>query len=810
MTISSKTAAWFDHAFQRHISLSGAPSSPASWLNAMAGTCRTELLRRWVDTQSKDRARLATMQSGDARRVHYLSMEFLMGRAMGNAIAALGLQHSAHEVLARHGSDVAALLEREVDAALGNGGLGRLAACFLDSLAELELPAFGYGLRYQYGMFAQRIVDGQQVETPDDWLRDGNPWEVARHEVRYLVGFGGYVEGEATRRRWIPNEMVQAQAYDFIVPAHHGEHVATLRQWHATPARPLDFAALSRGDVETAARDRTRADVLNWVLYPDDSTVAGRTLRLRQEALLVSASVQDMMARHLNEGGNVFNFAQRNVVHLNDTHPALAPLELMRLLLDEHRLPWDAAWAITHAACSYTNHTLMPEALETWPVSLFEQQLPRHLDIAYEINHRFLLDVRTRFPGDEALIQRVSIVDEQGEKRVRMGTLSIVASRRVNGVSALHSQLMVQTLFADFARIFPTRFFNVTNGVTPRRWLVQANPALATLLDRRLSPSWRRDLMALKGLGDQASDPTLAQDLQAVKFTNKQRLAAWLYERLGIEIDPQSLVDVHVKRIHEYKRQLLNLLHVAARWQAMVDDPERDWVPRTVILAGKAASAYRTAKQIIRLANDMSRVINNDARLKGRLKLVFIPDYSVSVAERVMPAADLSEQISTAGTEASGTGNMKFSLNGALTIGTWDGANIEMAESMGAENMFVFGLRTDAVRALEQAGHTPATFIAKSPTLTRVLEAIEEGAFSPAEPARHRGLVDDLRHRDRYLLTADFDDYVATQARVDACFKDPMAWHTLAARNIAGMGPFSADRAIQDYVREVWALPTSP
>ena len=806
-TTPTASVPWFETSFRNHLSQSAAPASPQAWLRACAAACREELMRRWARTQANDRVHLSTLRAGDARRVHYLSMEFLMGRATGNAVAALGLNDAANRALASTGTSFAALIEREGDAALGNGGLGRLAACFLDSFAELGLPAFGYGLRYQYGMFAQRIVDGQQNEVPDEWLRDRTPWEIARPELRYHVGFGGTVTGEAEHRQWTPAEVLNAQAYDFIVPSHHSDHVCTLRQWHASATQPIDFEALSRGDHAAAAYASTRADSLNWVLYPDDSTQAGRELRLRQEAFLVSASVQDMMARHLQEGGTAANFARRNAIHLNDTHPALTPLELMRLLLDDHGLTWDDAWRVTQAACSYTNHTLMPEALETWPVSMFEALLPRHLDIAYRINALILKDVRSRFPNDEGLVQRVSLIDEQGDRRIRMATLSIVASRRVNGVSALHSQLMVQTLFADFAKLFPGRFFNVTNGVTPRRWLAQANPALSSVLDHRIGTAWRRDLKAIDALKRHANDPALARELHAVKLKNKQALAAWVRARMGVEILPDTLFDVQIKRIHEYKRQLMNLLHVVSRWQAMVAAPDAAWTPRTVIIGGKAASAYRAAKQIIRLANDMAKVINHDPRLRGRLKLVFIPDYGVNVAERVIPAADLSEQISTAGTEASGTGNMKFALNGALTIGTWDGANIEMAQAMGEDQMFVFGLRTEQVEALRVSGYNPASFIAQQPALARVLAALDDGTFSPQEPARYRDLVNDLRHHDRYFLMADFADYVATQQRVDTLFADPAAWHACAARNIAGMGDFTSDRAIADYVQHVWALP---
>jgi starch phosphorylase len=741
--------------------------------------------------------------------VHYLSMEFLMGRALGNALAALGLDAELRRLLAGLGRDPASVLELEHDAARGNGGLGRLAAGVLDSFAEVKIPAFGYGLRYRYGMFAQAVEDGKQVEIPDEWMRNGNPWDVPRPDVSYKVGFGGRVVDEAGSRRWIPAERLRADAFDFIVPAHRHAGTSTLRQWQASSEMPIDFAAFSHGDLHQAARHQVEADALNWVLYPDDSTDAGRQLRLKQEAFLVSASLQDALARHRREHGALHDFGRRNAIHLNDTHPALAPAELMRLLVDEHGMAWNEAWRITRQAVSYTNHTLMPEALETWPLRLFEQWLPRHLEIIFEINRRFLAEVRERFPGDEAMVARASLIDEAGERRVRMAALAIVASHKVNGVSALHSELMVRTIFADYALLYPERFCNVTNGVTPRRWLMQANPDLSALLDARIGTGWRADLGELARLRPLADDPGFGQELMAAKRANKRRLAALVQRELGIAIDPDSLFDVQSKRIHEYKRQLLNLLHVVARYQWLLANPDAPVVPRTVILAGKAASAYHSAKQIIRLAHDISRTINGDARLDGKLKLVFLPNYGVSLAETIVPAADLSEQISTAGTEASGTGNMKFAMNGALTIGTWDGANIEMAEAMGVENMFVFGLRTEQVREVKALGYDPKLHVEEDHALAQVLEAIGDGAFSPGEPGRYRGLVDELLQRDHYLLLADFGAYLRAQAEVDALYADPAAWARRAALNIAGMGPFSADRTVAEYRDAIWAVPAA-
>ena len=779
------------------------PAYPTAqaWFRALAHICQTHLAQRWDQTQEQDRHAVGM---GGVRRVHYLSMEFLMGRALGNALAALGADAAARDRLAQAGQSLPDMLECENDAALGNGGLGRLAACFLDAFAQHGLPSFGYGLRYQFGMFLQKIQDGRQIEVPDDWMRAGNPWEILRPETRYRVGLGGTVEDRDGQRVWIPGEVLVAQAYDFIVPAHASERVSTLRQWHASAEVPIDFAAFCRGDYQAADARRLSADTVNWVLYPDDSTHAGRELRLKQEAFLVSASLQDILARHLAAGHSLRTLGRTNAVHLNDTHPALAPAELMRLLVDEHGMAWDAAWAITCEMVSYTNHTLMPEALETWPVALFAALLPRHLEIIEAINHHFLNSVRARFPGDEALAARVSLFDESNGRRLRMAALAIVASHKVNGVSALHSELMVQTIFSDYARLFPARFHNVTNGITPRRWLAQANPSLSDLLDRHIGSAWRSDLGALADVRRFAHERGFAADFWASKRANKARLADRIGQLCGIRVDPDSMFDVQSKRIHEYKRQLLNILQVIARYQAILDTPHADWTPRTVVLAGKAASSYRVAKCIIQLAHDVAQVINHDPRIGSRLKLVFLPNYGVSLAEAIIPAADLSEQISTAGTEASGTGNMKFALNGALTIGTWDGANIEMAQAMGAENMFVFGLRTQQIQQLKQAGYQPRDHVMQSMALQRVLGALLAGHFSAGDSHRYKNLVRSLLEQDPYFLMADFDAYLRAQAAADALFQSPQAWAERAILNVAAMGSFSADRTIDEYVQRVW------
>ena len=795
----------FAAVYRRELAQRLEPTSAPSRLHAAALACRALLAERWIATQAADAQR--DRQGQGQRRVHYLSMEFLIGRALNNALSALGVTELLRQRLGQSDSALGSLLEQEPDAALGNGGLGRLAACFLDSFATLGIPSFGYGLFYQHGMFAQGIQDGRQVERPDEWLKHGNPWELERTELRFPVGFGGHVVSSGNARTWVPAQIIQAQAHDFIVPGHRTERVSTLRKWQAQSDQPIDFSAFCHGEYAQAAQHLLQAEALNWVLYPDDSTPNGRELRLKQEFFLVSASLQDMLARHLREQPAVESFGRHNAVHLNDTHPALAPSELMRLLIDEHGLSWDAAWTVTTQAVSYTNHTLMPEALETWPVRLLEGLLPRQLEIIYEINRRFIELVRQRFPGDEALVARISILDEQGERRVRMAHLAIVSSHKVNGVSALHSELMVRTIFADQARLWPDRFINITNGVTPRRWLEQANPGLSALLDEHIGSGWRSDLNQLALLRPVAGGAALGQAFLATKRANKSRLAEHIRAELGLVVDPDSLFDVHIKRIHEYKRQLLNVLQVVARYHAILARPHDHWTPRTVIFAGKAASAYRAAKLIIQLIHDVARVVNSDVRVNHLLKIVFLPNYGVSLAEIILPAADLSEQISTAGTEASGTGNMKFALNGACTIGTWDGANIEMAQAMGPEQMFVFGLRADAVAQTKALGYDPRLHVEQDPALRQVLDAIGGGAFSRTEPQRYRDLVQPLLQHDPYLLLADFADYRRAQAEVDRAFDDRPGWAERALRNLAGMGPFSTDRTIGEYQRLVWAAP---
>jgi len=767
-------------------------------MQAVAQVARADLSQRWVATQSQEKHQ-------KARRVAYLSMEFLMGRTLSNALAALNLTDRMAAGLHQHAQQLEDVADCEPDAALGNGGLGRLAACFLDSMATLALPSIGYGIRYEYGMFAQDIQQGRQVEYPDSWLKDGTPWEFPRPEVTYPVRFGGWVSHESGKAQWKPAGEVAAQAFDMVIPGHGTPKVSTLRLWKAVAPAHIDLGAFNTGDYARAASAKNEYENISWVLYPNDSTPAGRELRLKQEYFFVAASLQDLVRRHLQEHPSLDNLAEQIAIHLNDTHPAVGVAELMRLLCDEHGMAWDKAWHQCGQIFSYTNHTLMPEALETWPVALMQQVLPRHLEIIFRINKEFL-DLAARFkPGDHDFLRRLSLIDEEGERRVRMAHLCVVASHQVNGVSALHSELLVHTIFADFAALWPTRFTNMTNGVTPRRWLAQANPGLSGLLDDTLGNGWRLDLSQLERLRTHLNDTALLTRLREVKHANKQRLATLIERSTGVTVNPDSLFDVQVKRIHEYKRQLLNVLHVVTRYLAILDNPQADWVPRTVIFAGKAASSYVTAKSIIRLIHDVGLTINNDPRVGDKLKLVFIPNYGVSVAEVIMPGADLSEQISTAGTEASGTGNMKLALNGALTIGTDDGANIEIRQNVGDDNIFIFGLKTPEVRALRLAGYQPLTHYEGNPMLKRVLDAIGSGRFSPDEPGRYSALVNSLVWGgDHYLLLADYDDYVHTQTQVDALYRQPEAWSRKTLANIAGMGVFSSDRTIADYARTIW------
>ncbi len=777
-----------------------AAASRRDWLYALSMAVRDLLIERWMDT-----TRRAYQQ--DAKRIYYLSMEFLPGRTLSNALIALGLHDLCDDALRGLGLDLDELDALEPDPALGNGGLGRLAACFLDSMATLGLPGLGYGIRYEYGMFAQRIKDGRQVEYPDHWLVAGNPWEFVRPEVKYTVQFGGRVEHRGKHAFWVDTDDVLAMAYDTIVPGCDTPMVNTLRLWSATATEEIDLTQFNQGNYTAAIERKSLSENVSRVLYPDDSTDRGRELRLRQEYFFVSASLQDLLRRYFKTYSGVQQLADKVAIHLNDTHPAIAVPEFMRLLVDKHQIPWTLAWRLCTRIFSYTNHTLMPEALETWPVGMLERVLPRHMKIIYDINEKFLDDVRRSQPGDDDLLRRVSIIDESHGRRVRMAHLSVVASHKVNGVSKLHSQLLQDTVFADFNRLFPGRFVNCTNGITPRRWLALVNPPLSGLIDRVIGPKWRTRLELLGQLRERAGDHAFIADVQAAKIANKQRLARFVGQVAGVAISPHSMFDVQIKRIHEYKRQLLNVLHVITRYHRILADPHRDWQPRTMIFAGKSASAYFMAKLIIKLINDVAAVINADPRVNDWLKVVFVPNYGVSVAGLIIPAADLSEQISTAGTEASGTGNMKLALNGALTIGTEDGANIEIRDAVGAENIFIFGLHTDEVRRLRESGYRPRDIYAANAELKQVVDSIAAGVFSPDEPDRFMPIVQSLLdHGDHYFLLADYAQYVAAQERVDALYADADAWTATAIRNVAAMGPFSSDRTIREYADHIWSV----
>jgi starch phosphorylase len=772
------------------------------WLRATALTVRDWMIQSWHRTNARVREQ-------GLKQVAYLSMEFLKGRELKNALDCLGWEDDVREALARHGVDLDEVYEQQIDPALGNGGLGRLAACFLDSMATLGVPATGYGIRYEYGMFRQGLADGWQVEQPDDWLAAPDPWEFPRPERTYPVRFGGRVEHRDQRVHWIEGETVLAVAYDRLVPGYDSDTVNTLRLWAPKPTDPLDLTAFNRGAFFDALAGKVHAKTVGRVLYPDDSTAEGRELRLRQQYFFVSASVQDVLARFVADQGDWDLLPKRVALHLNDTHPALAPVELMHRLVDVHGLEWDRAWRLTQGVCAYTNHTLMPEALETWPVELMQRLLPRHCELIREIERRFLGEVSSLFDTD-ILNAKVRIIDESHNPRVNMGRLSTLASHRVNGVSRLHSDLVQETLFPEFARIFPDRFESITNGITPRRWLISANPQLSTLLDETTGTDWRRNFDKIGAFARFADDAACRESMRRIKHVHKVRLARLIEQSTGVRADPRALMDVHVKRIHEYKRQLLNILGVIARWNAIKANPQREWAPRVVVMAGKAASAYWLAKQTIKLANDVGTIINDDAQTAGRLKLVFLPNYNVSLAEVIVPAADLSQQISLAGTEASGTGNMKLALNGALTIGTADGANIEIAEAVGPENMFTFGLDIAGVHQLRAAGYVPGERYAQESTIREAVDQIAGGLFSPGEPDRHRPIVDALLHHgDRYLVLADFAAYMAAQGDVDRTWADPSLWAARAIRNVAGMARFSSDRAIREYSDRIWHVDAS-
>nr|WP_090561046.1 glycogen/starch/alpha-glucan phosphorylase [Belnapia rosea] len=775
------------------------------WFMATALAVRDRIVDRWL---SVTRA----AYEGGQKQVYYLSLEFLIGRLLRDGVTNLGLTELVSEALAPLGVDFEKVRQAEPDAALGNGGLGRLAACFMESLASLAIPAFGYGIRYEHGLFRQIIRDGWQQEYPEDWLNFGNPWEYARPEIAYDIGFGGAVEAvivsEARMRHvWHPAETVQAVAYDTPVVGWRGQHVNTLRLWSARAADPLKLDAFNYGDHVGALADRVRQESICKVLYPSDESPAGQELRLKQEYFFASAALQDLVRRHLRVYGDLKSLPDKVSIQLNDTHPAIAVAELMRICLDLHGIAWDEAWEITQGTVSYTNHTLLPEALESWAVPLMERLLPRHMQIIYLINAFHLDRVRAKHPGDTRLLSSVSLIEEDHGRRVRMGHLAFVGSHKVNGVSALHSDLLKRTVFKDFHALEPGKVVNKTNGITFRRWLQQCNPGLTGLLTEAIGPAFLDNAEALKDLAPLAGDAAFQQKFLAVKRQNKEALATLIRSQLDIRVDPHAMFDVQIKRIHEYKRQLLNVLETIALYDAIRSQPTRDWVPRVKIFAGKAAASYHRAKQIIKLAHDVARVINSDPTVRNLLKVVFLPNYNVSLAEMIVPAADLSEQISTAGMEASGTGNMKLGLNGALTIGTLDGANVEMLEHVGAENIFIFGMTTEEVEARRREGVQGSAAIAASSRLSEVLEAVRSGVFSPDDRNRYRDLVDALCGSDYFMVAADFDAYFESQRQVATRWADQAAWQRSAILNTAHMGWFSSDRTIRDYAQDIWQVP---
>ncbi|MHC2290642.1 glycogen/starch/alpha-glucan phosphorylase [Bradyrhizobium barranii] len=777
------------------------------WYQAAALALRDRIVHRWLTAEK---------HSYDAgrKRVYYLSLEFLIGRLFTDALNNMGLLKIFEVALGDLGVSLPELRKCEPDAALGNGGLGRLAACFMESMATLSIPAIGYGIRYDYGLFRQIINQGWQQEYPDEWLSFGNPWELQRPEVIYHVHFGGGVEHVDDKGRdraiWHPAETVQAIAYDTPIVGWRGQHVNALRLWSARSPDPLKLDAFNKGDYVSASAEQSRAEAICKFLYPNDESPAGRELRLRQEYFFVSASLQDLVNRHLTSDGQLRSLAMKVAVQLNDTHPSLAVTELMRILVDLHNFRWDEAWKITVATLSYTNHTLLPEALETWPVELFERLLPRHLEIIYRINVQHLALAEARAPGDIDFRASVSLIDERSGRRVRMGQLAFVGSHRINGVSAMHSDLMRETVFHDLNHLYPGRITNKTNGITFRRWLMLANPKLTDLLRETCGEAVLDDPTQLSLIEARASDVEFQKKFRSVKLHNKTALARLIGERLGIKVDPTALFDVQIKRIHEYKRQLLNVIETVALYQSIKDDPNGNCVPRVKIFAGKAAASYRYAKLIIKLINDVAEVVNNDPAIGGKLKVVFLPDYNVSLAEVIIPAADLSEQISTAGMEASGTGNMKLSLNGALTIGTLDGANIEIRDHVGAENIAIFGMEAGDVMIRRKQGLDASDVIRNSPKLQRAINAIGTGEFSPGDPGRFESIAHALRYLDHYMVSADFDSYYEAQRSVDARWQVAPAWTRASILNVACMAWFSSDRTIREYAEEIWNVPVNP
>lgn len=772
---------------------------------AVAYAIRDHMVGGWIETQQQ-------YYDVDAKRVYYLSMEFLIGRTLVNSLVNLGLLENCRKAVHDLGFDLDLLIEMEADAGLGNGGLGRLAACFLDSMATLGIPGYGYGIRYDYGIFTQKIQEGRQLETPDNWLRYGNPWEICRSEYLYPIQFYGrvvqYTDGRGKLRcEWVDSQEVVAMAYDTPICGYNNDTVNTLRLWQAKSPRGFDLSYFNHGNYIRAVEDIVVTENISKVLYPNDNIFEGQELRLKQEYFLVSATIQDIIRRYNKGHIHLDALPDKVAIQMNDTHPALGIAEMMRILVDREELSWDKAWELTKNTFNFTNHTLLPEAIERWPLPLFEKVLPRHIQIIYEINRRWLEEVDRHYPGNKEKQRSLSLIEENSPKLVNMAHLAIVGSQKVNGVSLLHSELLKHQMFKDFWEMDPEKFTNKTNGVTPRRWLKVCNPALAQLITTHIGDEWIKDLKQLERLTFYENDPHFCNQWKQIKRTNKELLARVIFAEHEIHVDPDSLFDCHIKRIHEYKRQLLNILRVIHDYNSLKDNPNLDYVPRTMIFSGKAAPGYFLAKKIIKLITSVANVVNHDKSLNGKLKVIFMENYRVTLAEKIIPAADLSEQISTAGTEASGTGNMKFALNGALTIGTLDGANIEILEEVGHENMFIFGLTANEVHHLKERGYNPWGCYNQNPDLRRILDMIREGYFSSGDTEQFKPILHSLLDGgDPYCVLADFPAYIACQKKVNALYHDPENWIKKSIHNVAKSGKFSSDRTIQEYASEIWRL----
>ncbi|MGB3535833.1 MAG: glycogen/starch/alpha-glucan phosphorylase [Microcoleaceae cyanobacterium] len=769
---------------------------------ALAYTLRDRLLNRWLQT-------FKTYMDKKAKIVYYLSAEFLMGRHLGNSLINLHIYDKVRQAVKESGLDLDQLLEQEPDPGLGNGGLGRLAACFLDSLATLEIPAVGCGIRYEFGIFHQTIQDGWQAERPDKWLKFGNPWEIAHPEQYVEIKFGGHTEfyhddkGQY-RVRWIPANTVIGVPCDTPVPGYDTNTVNPLRLWRTEASDDFNFDAFNSGNYDGAVAEKMRSETISKVLYPNDNTPQGKQLRLEQQFFFVSCSLQDIIRTHLQRYPDLSNLHESVAIQLNDTHPAVAIAEMMRLLMDEHDIDWDTAWRITQNTFAYTNHTLLPEALEKWPVSLFGFLLPRHLEIIYEINRRFLEDVKLWYPDDDAMLTRLSLIEEGPEKYVRMANLACVGSHAINGVAALHTELLKQDTLRDFYKLWPEKFFNKTNGVTPRRWVLMSNPELSELFTSKIGDGWLKDMDKLRQLEAYVDDPEFCKKWNQVKLTNKRKLADYIRKHNGIQVDPHSMFDIQVKRIHEYKRQHLCVLHIITLYNRIKQNPNIKIAPRTFIFGGKAAPGYFMAKLIIKLINAVAEVVNADPDVRGRLKVVFLANFNASLGQRIYPAADLSEQVSTAGKEASGTGNMKFAMNGALTVGTLDGANIEIREEAGVENFFLFGLTADEVYKMKANGYNPQEYYNSNPELKAVIDRISNGYFSHGDKEMFKPMIDSLMHDDTYMLFADYQSYIDCQDEVDKAFMDHSKWTKMSILNSVRMGKFSSDRTIEEYCKEIW------